>query len=124
SVHLRAGHGFGQIPFDELFILGLDRDSDLRLRAHPALAASGEKGSAPMGASYVLLNTDFQKRLYGNALFHLDAGPLLDTARVSSQSRWLVDAGVQVRISLLKAFTLNVSLARDLRAGHHALFIE
>jgi hypothetical protein len=123
TFRLRAGRGFGQVPFDELFIVGLDRDSNLRLRGHSAIH-DGEKGAAPMGVGYVLLNADFQKRLFGNALVHLDAGPLLDTARISAQTPWFVDAGVQVRISLLKAFTLNISLARDLRDGHHAFFVE
>jgi tetratricopeptide (TPR) repeat protein len=123
SFHLRAGRSAGKLPFDELFILGLDRDGSLRLRGHSAIQ-SGEKGAAPMGSAYGLLNTDFQKRLYGNALFRFDSGPLLDAARISSQTGWLVDAGIQLRVSILKAFTLNVSLARDLSAGRHALFIE
>jgi hypothetical protein len=122
-VRLRLGQSTGQLPFDELFVVGLDRDSSLRLRGHSALQ-SGEKGAAPMGTGYALLNSDFHKRVFGNPLFHLDAGPLLDAARVSSQGEWLVDAGIQLRVSVLKSFTLNLSLARDLRAGHHALFIE
>jgi predicted double-glycine peptidase len=123
SIRLRAGSSAGQLPFDELFILGLDRDSSLRLRGHPAIQ-SGQKGAAPIGSAYALLNADFQKRLYGNALFHFDAGPLLDAAHISSQNGWLVDAGLQLRVSILKAFTLNVSLARGLRDGRHAFFVE
>jgi tetratricopeptide (TPR) repeat protein len=37
---IRAGKTFGDVPFDELFILGLERDNDLEMRAHigPATA--------------------------------------------------------------------------------------
>lgn len=45
---LRAGTKFGQIPFDELFILGAERDNDLWLRAHKG-TRDGREGSAPMG---------------------------------------------------------------------------
>lgn len=120
---LRLGRGFGQLPFDELFILGLDRDSDLQLRAHRAMR-SGRKGAAPMGRGYVLLNTDFVKRLYANGVFRLDGGPFLDSGRISSQAQWLVDAGTQLRVSVLSAFTLSVSFGRDLRAGRHAMFVN
>lgn len=123
SVRLRAGRSAGRLPFDELFVLGVDRDSNLRLRGHAAVQ-SGEKGAAPMGSAYALLNTDFQKRLFGNPLVRVDAGPLLDAAHLSSPGAWLVDAGIQLRVSVLKAFTLNLSLARGLRDGRHALFIE
>src|SRR5262249_10543460 len=33
---VRFGNAIGQIPFDERFTIGLDRDSDLWLRAHRA----------------------------------------------------------------------------------------
>jgi predicted double-glycine peptidase len=123
TVRLRSGEIFGQLPFDELFILGLDRDSDLRLRAHPALD-SGQKGSAPMGRGFVLLNSEVSKRVYSNGLFRFEAGPFLDSARIASQPQVLVDAGVQLRVSVLSGLTLGVSFGRDLRAGRHAIFID
>jgi len=120
---LRLGKSLGQLPFDELFILGLDRDSDLRLRAHPALEYQ-RKGWAPMGRDFALFNGDFEKRVYSNGLFRVDAGPFVDTARISSQGRWLTDAGLQFRISLLGAVKLGVSFGRDLHTGRNAIFVE
>jgi hypothetical protein len=120
---LRSGESFGQLPFDELFILGLDRDSDLRLRAHSALK-SGQKGSAPMGRGFVLFNSDVSKRIYSNGLIRLEAGPFLDSARIASQPQVLVDTGVQLRVSVLSSLTLGISYGRDLRAGRHAIFID
>jgi hypothetical protein len=121
-VQLHLGKSFGPLPFDELFLLGLDRDSDLRLRAHPSVV-SGHKGSAPMARDYALLNSDFAKRLYDNGLFRLDGGPFLDTARIPSQREWFVDAGVQLRISVLSTFNLGISFGRNLRTGGQAVFI-
>jgi hypothetical protein len=123
TVRLRSGESFGQLPFDELFILGLDRDSDLRLRAHPALQ-SGRKGAAPMGRGFVLFNSDVRKRLYSNGLIRFEAGPFVDSARIASQREVFVDAGVQLRVSVLSSLTLGLSFGRDLRAGRHAIFID
>src|SRR5262249_48762500 len=44
---VRAGHTFGDSPFDELFVLGMERDNDLWLRAHVG-TRDGRKGSAPL----------------------------------------------------------------------------
>jgi hypothetical protein len=123
TVRLRSGESFGELPFDELFILGLDRDSDLRLRAHSALQ-SGQKGSAPMGRGFLLFNSDLSKRIYSNGIIRLDAGPFLDSARIASQPQMFVDAGVQLRVSVLGGLTLGVSYGRDLQAGRHAIFID
>ena len=123
KARLRLGKSFGRLPFDDLFILGLDRDSDLQLRGHPAIQ-SGRKGAAPMGRAYALMNAEFAKRLYANGLFRLDGVPFLDTARISSHAQWLVDSGIQLRVSVLSAFTISVSLGRDLRTGQHAILID
>jgi len=45
----RAGKTLGDIPFDELFILGLERDNNLWLRAHIG-TSHGRKGNAPLDA--------------------------------------------------------------------------
>src|SRR5437764_1490258 len=45
---VRAGKTFGDVPFDELFMLGLERDNDLWMRAHIG-TRDGRKGSAPLG---------------------------------------------------------------------------
>src|SRR5262249_35075494 len=45
---IRIGATAGQPPFDELFVLGVERDNDLWLRAHDA-THDDRKGSAPIG---------------------------------------------------------------------------
>jgi len=51
EVQVRGGGIAGAGPFDELFMLGLERDNDLRMRAHIG-TRDGRKGSAPLGDRY------------------------------------------------------------------------
>ena len=71
---IRAGKTFGEIPFDELFILGVERDNDLWLRAHIG-TRDGRKGSAPMGRDYFLSNWELDKNVYSNGANEPQAGP-------------------------------------------------
>ncbi|HWP41766.1 MAG TPA: tetratricopeptide repeat protein, partial [Blastocatellia bacterium] len=82
---VRAGKTFGEIPFDELFILGIERDNDLRLRSHIG-TRNGRKGSAPLGRNYFLSNWEIDKNIYGNGLISLKLGPFLDSGKITDPS--------------------------------------
>jgi len=118
---IRAGGIFGTVPLDELFILGLERDNDLPMRAHIG-TRDGRKGSAPLGWNYFLSNWEMDKSLYSNGLISTKLGPFLDTGRITNQSNppesqeWLWDAGVQAKISVL-GVKFVLTYGRDLRAG-------
>ncbi len=124
---VRAGKTFGQIPFDELFMMGLDEDDDLLMRAHIA-TRDGRKGSAPLGRNYVLFNGDVDKNLYGNGIVSVKAGPFLDTGQITDpvaalgSHEWLCDLGAQVK---LRVFGRGVVLSygRDLRSGVGAFYL-
>jgi hypothetical protein len=73
---------------------------------------------------YVLLNNDFEKSVVGKSVVKLRRGPFVDTARVSSQSAWLIDSGIQVKLSILSAFTFTASAGWNAHGGSHAIFIE
>lgn len=124
---LRVGRTFGKVPFDELFILGFDRDNDLWLRGHPGLR-NGEKGNAPLGRNYVLANWEMDKIVYDGALFTLRAGPFLDSGKIYDPSghfgspKWLWDFGVQVKIRLLGSLEFVLGYAKDLRSGNSSFF--
>lgn len=119
---LRAGRTFGKIPFDDLFMLGFDRDNDLWMRGHDGLV-NGKKGNAPLGSNFVLSNSDFDKVVYHDALFTLKLGPFLDTGDIDDPSeffgspRWLSDTGVQAEVGLLGRFSFLLGYGRDLRSG-------
>jgi hypothetical protein len=96
QARVRAGKQFGGAPFDELFVLGIERDNDLPLRAHVG-TRNGRKGSAPLGENYILTNWELDKNIYGNALIGFKLGPFLDSGKITSSSpglgsdRWLWD---------------------------------
>jgi tetratricopeptide (TPR) repeat protein len=123
---LRAGRSFGGAPFDELFMLGMERDNDLWLCGQIG-TRDGRKGSSPLGNDYFVSNTDFFKRLYSNGLFAIKLGPLLDIGRAGapttglSSGQWLIDAGAEVKLTVLGT-SVALIYGRDLRAGSNAFF--
>ena len=121
SAAAHSGRAFGSTPFDERFVLGLDRDSDLWLRAHSAVR-DGLKNSGNVTRSFLVTNTDFQKVIQDAGLLRWSVGPFLDTARSSGLSEWAFDAGLQLRIVVLGSLTLNVSYGKSLRDSAHAFY--
>lgn len=124
---VRAGKIFGTAPFDNLFVLGMDRDdTDLWMRGHVA-TRDGRKGSSPVGDAYLLSNTDMLRRVCGNGLLEIHVGPLLDvgkmTAPVSGLSTgdWRVDTGIEARLRVLHT-SVVLSWGRDLRSGANAFW--
>ncbi|MGE5112031.1 MAG: hypothetical protein ACM3JB_14305 [Acidobacteriaceae bacterium] len=120
------GHTFGRVPFDELFILGIERDNDLLLRAHVG-TSDGKKGSAPLGRNYFLSNWEIDKQLYDRGLFRITLGPFLDTGKITDpdtalgSKKWLFDTGAQLKLRVLGvgfAFTYG----KDLRSGNNAFY--
>ena len=123
---VRAGKTFGDLPFDELFMLGLERDNDLWLRAHIG-TRGGRKGSAPLGRDYFLSNWETDKILYSNGVVTLKLSPFLDTGKINDRSpalgshEWLWDTGVQFKLSVL-GVGVDVSYGKDLRTGRNAIY--
>src|SRR3569833_1820019 len=76
---IRGGGIAGTAPLDELWIIGVERDSDLWLRGLIG-TRGGRKGCSPIGERYFLSNTDFYRSIWGNGPISIKAGPLLDIA--------------------------------------------
>ena len=127
STSVRTGGVFGSVPFDELFMLGLERDNDLPARAHIGTIA-GKKGSAPLGRTYFLWNTDFDRVIYDVGVLKIKLGPFLDSGKIADPagvfgaSHWLWDTGVQVKLTVFSTATLTVSYGKDLRTGRNAFY--
>ena len=128
SQQLRAGKTFGQAPFDELFILGLERDNDLPLRAHIG-TRDGRKGSAPLGRDYLLENWDLNKNVYGNGIVKLQLGPLFDIGKITDPGtqlgshKWLFDTGAQAKLRVFGS-GLVFTYGKDLRTGNNAFYVS
>lgn len=126
-VRLRSGGTFGDVPFDELYVLGFDRDTDLWMRGHPGLL-SGQKGSAPLGREYALVNSEVDKVVFRLPFVTFRAGPFLDSGKVYDPSgyfgypKWMWDTGVQLRIRVLGSFEFLLGYGKDLRSGRNSFF--
>jgi tetratricopeptide (TPR) repeat protein len=123
---LRAGATFGHPPFDELFMLGLERDNDLWMRAHIG-TRDGRKGSAPLGSNYVLSNWEIDKRVYDNGIFNVKLSPFLDTGRINGSfglgsQKWLWDTGIQVKAGVL-GVGVTFTYGKDLCSGNNAFYV-
>jgi hypothetical protein len=125
---IRAGKTFGVTPFDELFILGVERDNDLWLRSHIG-TRDGRKGSAPMGRNYFLFNWELNKTVYSTGLISVGLGPFLDSGKITHSSpglgsqRWLWDLGVQAKVRVL-GVGVAFSYGKDLRSGNNAFYLS
>ena len=123
---IRVGRTLGQAPFDELFMLGLEQDNDLLLRAHIG-TRDGRKGSAPLGGTYALSNWEIDKNLYNNGFLNLKLGPFLDTGKISDSSsslgshKWLWDTGLQAKVHAL-GVGIIFCYGKDLRSGNNAFY--
>lgn len=122
-----AGRTFGRVPFDDLFILGLERDNDLPLRAHIG-TRNGQKGNAPLGRDYLLSNWEVNKNLYANAWFKLRLAPFVDTGRIYDREdsfgslQWLWDTGASVKLRVLGGVSLVFTYGKDLRTGRNTFY--
>jgi len=123
---VRCGKTFGDVPFDELFMLGLGADNDLLMRAHVG-TRRGRKGSAPLGRDYVLSNWETDKNIYSNGVIAVKLGPFVDTGRITdpdpllTQRKLLVDAGAQAKVRVLGVGVV-FSYGKDLRTGNNEFF--
>jgi tetratricopeptide (TPR) repeat protein len=124
---LRAGGTFGDVPFDELYVLGFDRDTDLWMRGHPGLH-DGEKGSAPLGREYVLANGEVDKIVYRAPFVEFRVGPFLDSGKTYDPSgffgsqKWMWDTGAELKIRALGSIEFVLGYGKDLRSGRNSFF--
>ncbi|HST77146.1 MAG TPA: hypothetical protein VLN58_01520, partial [Verrucomicrobiae bacterium] len=125
----RGGRTFGDLPFDELFMFGLERDNDpsLWMRAHIG-TRNGEKGSAPLGNNFFLSKWETDKNIYSNGLLTIRLGPFIDTGKITDpggalgSQKWLTDTGAEAKLRVLGVGVALV-YGKDLRTGNNALYV-
>ncbi len=127
TTQFRAGGTKGASPFDELFVLGLERDNDLWARGHVA-THDGKRGSGFLGRNYLLFNWELDKLLYHHAFFDVMIGPFLDSGKIVGKTNefsspyWLWDTGGQLKVRVLGGPTLVLSYGKDLQTGRNAFY--
>jgi Tetratricopeptide repeat len=125
---LRVGKIFGGLPFDELFMLGVEHDNELWMRGHIA-SRDGRKGSGPMGRNYFLSNWELDKNAYHRGLFDVTVGPFVDTGKITDpipglgSHKWLWDLGAQAKVRIF-GIGVVISYGKDLRSGNNALYVS
>ncbi len=127
QARFRAGGTLGQVPLDDLFVLGFDRDTDLWMRGYPGLY-HGQKGNAPLGRDYFLTNWDFDKVAYDNPFFTATVGPFLDSGDAYDPShyfgsrRWMWDSGLETKIRVLGRAQIILGWGITLRSANSSFF--
>ncbi|MDA1236466.1 MAG: BamA/TamA family outer membrane protein, partial [Acidobacteria bacterium] len=127
NTRLSAGALPGKAPFDELYILGVERDNDLVFRGIRN-DQDGRKGSAPVGDRYWLSSTDLTRRVAHFSLAEIRAGPFFDAGVVRDSRgefgdpRTQLAAGVQLELRLFGAFGIRLLYGRDLQTGQDLFF--
>lgn len=127
QTRLSAGALPGKAPFDELYILGVERDNELVYRGLRN-DADGRKGSAPVGDRFWLSSTDLTRRLARFTLAEIHAGPFFDAGVIKDSRgrfgdpRTRLAAGVQLELRLFGAFGVKLLYGRDLRTGQDLFF--
>jgi predicted double-glycine peptidase len=129
EVILRAGIGkaYGRLPFDELYMLGLERDNDLWMRGHVG-SHDGRKGNAPLGTQYTLFQSEVNRTVLKSRFGNVLVGPFFDVGTISDSyhrfgsSGWMQDTGVQAKLRSRGGFTLSLIYGRDLRDGRGAFY--
>ena len=126
QVRISGGGTTGQPPFDELYILGMERDNDLWLRGHVG-TRDGRKGSAPLGTKYFLVNSEIDKNIYGNGLVTVKwdrsstTGKIAGGAANLGSRKWQWDTGAQAKLRVLGVGVTFV-YGKDLRTGNNAFY--
>jgi Tetratricopeptide repeat len=127
SEQVHVGVAGGALPLDELFMLGLERDNDLPLRAHIG-TFDGRKGNAPLGRRYFLSNWEIDKNIYSNGWFNVKLAPFLDTGKITDGAgpfgdrRWLWDTGAEAKVRVLGGVTVVLTYGKDLLSGRNTFY--
>ena len=132
---VKAGTVRGSVPVDEYFVLGLDTVPNINLlRAHTA-SRFGKYGNGPMGTDFVLVNTDFERRLATIPFFNnlnipyvqakwevfVDGAKTWDRQNVFQPSKLLVDVGGGIRLET-PTNSFNLTYGKSLRDGRNVFY--
>lgn len=134
NVAATGGTSRGEIPFDHYFILGMGSVATHDLRGHVA-SDQGHYGRAPMGTDFVLMNSDFERRLMtlpllgfagipfievrGMAFY--DIARVFDRRRVFMQEDTFHDFGAGLQFDT-PTTTFTVLYGRDSTGGNNILY--
>ncbi len=117
---------FGPAPFDEYFVLGADRDTDLLLRAHRS--SIDKRGENPFGPGYMLLNLEISKYLLNSRKFRWRLAPFLDAGRIMGNEIWngnrvFLDGGIQSGFQIFGSTEMIFTYGKDLITRRNVFYV-
>jgi tetratricopeptide (TPR) repeat protein len=127
SARLRSGKTWGSVPFDQFFMLGMERDNDLWFRGDSG-DRDGRKGNAPLGTEYALAQIEIDRTLWEFPFVKIQAGPFFDFGQISGPSNqfgshgWRPATGIEAKIATTGRVTWALVYGRDLRTGRGAFY--
>lgn len=127
QARISVGKTFGALPFDDYFMLGMERDNDLWFRGNLG-AQDGRKGTAPLGTQYSLFQISLDQTVFRFPFGRVQLGPFFDSGRIGDpsgdfgSSGWMLDTGVEAKVQLFGRLSWVLVYGRNLRGGSGAFY--
>ena len=129
---VKGGTSRGLLPIENYFVLGIDAPTTENLLRGHRTTLDGQYGAGPIGSDFVLLNTDFNRRLKTIPFFNtlnipyfvvkgdifFDAAKTWDRNDVFKPSKLLLDTGVGLRFET-PTYSFNLIYGKSLRDGNN-----
>jgi tetratricopeptide (TPR) repeat protein len=129
---VKGGTSRGLLPIEDYFVLGIDAPTTANLLRGHRTTLDGQYGKGPIGSDFVLLNTDFNRRLKTIPFFNtlnipyfvvkgdifFDAAKTWDRNDVFKPSKLLLDTGVGLRFET-PTYSFNLIYGKSLRDGNN-----
>jgi hypothetical protein len=129
TIQTQAGRLFGNTPIDDLFQLGMERDTARGLWLRGIVSTqNGRKGSALLGREYAIQQTTLERQFFHIPFVTFAAGPFFDAAWVSDPNvnfalrGGTCAVGLQATVRTIGGVALTVAYGRDLQSGRGAFY--
>ena len=129
TLSAQSGASYGNLPLDELFTLGMERDSPFEFWFRGLTAdRNGRKGAAPMGTEYGIAQAEVDRKVFEFPFVRLDAGPFFDSGRISTPSGrfgsagWLYATGLEAKIRSIGGVEFRFVYGRNLNSGRGVFY--
>lgn len=129
SAQTQAGREFGRVPVDQLFQLGMERDTDTGLWLRGVLsAAHGRKGTGLLGREYGIAQFTLERTLFHIPFVTLSTGPFVDLGKAwnngigVSDAPFTSDAGLQMNVRTIGGVALTLVYGRNFKTGRGAFY--
>ena len=127
---LKGGTSRREIPVDDYFIVGIRQHTDNFLRGHNEVSDTGHFGNSPMGTSFTLVSTTFERLIRRMPFFNVlnvpyvdlkwlvfvDGAQTFDRAHVFKEGKILVDVGGGFKLDM-SSRVFHLTYGRSVRDG-------